>query len=269
MYKTPGVQKLHRGLWVPKGDIDASTLAKAARLVLPQGVLADEWATWALVGRRLSPPSGPVRVVVPPDDFAERRDRLFVRHASLPAEDVVVIGDLAVTGGTRTAVDVLCDWKRLGRYRAIELVDALLNVGATTVADVRAVLALTSQRGVVRARELVEETEPGAESGQETRLRLIVVDGGLPRPKAQWIVTDENGIFVARCDLGYDDADLGLEYHGKEHKETLAYDWDRAGAIDVRGGARVLAFVAEHLRTPQAVVRRVRLARERQLGRSA
>ena len=171
------------------------------------------------------------------------------------------MGDLLVSSALRTSVDVLCDWRRLGRYRVIEIIDQLLNLKLTTQAAIGAALAASHQRGVVRARELLVDTEPLAESGQETRLRLIIVDGGLPRPKAQWVVLDANGDFVATCDLGYDDVDLGLEYHGKDHAAQLAYDWDRAGAIVVRGNARVLAFTAEHLRVPQNVVRRVRQAR--------
>jgi hypothetical protein len=176
---------------------------------------------------------------------------------------------LPVAAATRAAVDVLCDWRRLGRPRAIELVDALLSCGLTTQHDVAVRLAVSHQRGVVRARTLLDETEPGAESGQETRLRLAIVDDGLPRPQAQWIVTDELGQFLARCDLGYPDLRLGIEYLGEVHKDHLAQDWARQFELNA-SDVFVMGVTAAHLRTPAVVANRVREARRRQarvLGR--
>jgi hypothetical protein len=57
----------------------------------------------------------------------------------------------------------------------------------------------------------------GAESPQETRTRLLLVDAGLPPPRTQIPVTDACGFLLARIDMGWDDWLVGVEYDGVQH----------------------------------------------------
>jgi hypothetical protein len=52
----------------------------------------------------------------------------------------------------------------------------------------------------------------------ESRLRLILVFGGLPRPVSQFVVRDRTGMFVARVDLVYPEQRLAIEYEGDHHR---------------------------------------------------
>ena len=62
----------------------------------------------------------------------------------------------------------------------------------------------------------------------ETRLRLLLIGGGLPRPVAQHVVLDGSGQFVARVDLAYPDRRLAIEYDGREaHLEPGAFMVER------------------------------------------
>src|SRR5689334_20526759 len=57
--------------------------------------------------------------------------------------------------------------------------------------------------GTARLRRAIELAEPATESEMETRLRLLLVLAGLPRPQAQVRLHDDAGRFIARPDLYY------------------------------------------------------------------
>jgi very-short-patch-repair endonuclease len=74
----------------------------------------------------------------------------------------------------------------------------------------------------------------GAESPQETRTRLALVDAGIPAPRTQIVVRDGYGEFVARIDMGYEDLRVGIEYDGPQHwtnAEQRDRDIDRYSAL--------------------------------------
>ena len=51
----------------------------------------------------------------------------------------------------------------------------------------------------------------------ETRLRLVITNGGLPQPRVQWPVQDEQRRTVVWLDLAYPEFGIGIEYEGEEH----------------------------------------------------
>ena len=55
----------------------------------------------------------------------------------------------------------------------------------------------------------------------ETRLRLVLELAGLPRPAAQYPVTDERARVVATVDLAYPAELVAIEYEGAEHFTDL------------------------------------------------
>jgi hypothetical protein len=54
-------------------------------------------------------------------------------------------------------------------------------------------------------------------SPMESRLRLLLVAGGLPWPVTQYEVRTAEGLFVAWLDLAYPEHKLGIEYEGDHH----------------------------------------------------
>lgn len=88
----------------------------------------------------------------------------------------------------------------------------------------------------------------GAQSPQETRIRLILIDDGLPPPRTQIAVTDGNN--EAFIDLGYDEPKVGFDYEGRHHSEDRGqyiHDIGRAELLE-RQGWIDLRIVAEHSR---------------------
>ena len=98
----------------------------------------------------------------------------------------------------------------------------------------------------------------GAQSPQETSLRLLLIDDGLPAPRTQIRVTD--GFNEAFIDMGYDEPMVGLDYDGDHHRadrSRYVYDIGRAEFIDRQGWIDIIV-VAEHSR--RYILHRVREA---------
>ena len=92
----------------------------------------------------------------------------------------------------------------------------------------------------------------------ETRLRMVLVFGGLPRPQAQVSLHDSRGRFLGRPDLYYPDHRLGLEYDGGTHRISLAEDILRQNRL-LAAGIRLLRFTAgEMFHHPDSITAQVR-----------
>jgi hypothetical protein len=59
----------------------------------------------------------------------------------------------------------------------------------------------------------------GVDSPQETRLRLLLVLGGLPEPRVNLIIRGRDGSWRRRYDLAYEHLRLIIEYDGRKHAE--------------------------------------------------
>lgn len=98
----------------------------------------------------------------------------------------------------------------------------------------------------------------GAQSPQETRLRLLLIDAGFSRPRTQIRVSD--GMNEAFIDMGYDEPMVGLDYEGVQHstdRGRYVHDIGRAELVDGQGWIDI-RVVNEHSR--QFTIHRVRKA---------
>jgi very-short-patch-repair endonuclease len=113
-------------------------------------------------------------------------------------------------------------------------------------------------RGLVQLRQVLDVMDGGAESPQETRTRLVLVDAGLPRPRTQIVVGDFRNTW--RLDMGYEEFKVGIEYDGAQHwtdPRQRAYDIDRHAELLARGWViiRVSANILRY--RPHVIVERV------------
>ena len=138
--------------------------------------------------------------------------------------EVLEVDGMRVTTPARTAFDV-GRWTS-SRLRAVQRLDALTNATDVKVNDVEAIMAEhRGMRGLVRLRGVLPLVDGGAESPQETRTRLVLIDAGLPTPQTQIRVCDKYGDFVARIDMGYRDLRVGIEYAGAGGTSRLRGHW--------------------------------------------
>lgn len=176
----------------------------------------------------------------------------------LARTEVVKRRGMPATSGLRTVVDLGRD---LPLVEAVVATDMALRRRLVTLEQVQAyVAAHPGAKGVARLRRVADLAEPLSESAMETRLRLLLVLAGLPRPEAQVRLVDGGGRFLARADLYYPAKRLVLEYDGGTHRESLVED-DRRQNRMLSAGLRLLRFTAPDVQgSPGAVVAQVRAA---------
>lgn len=102
--------------------------------------------------------------------------------------------------------------------------------------------------------------DSGAESPQESRTRLLLMRGGLPKPETQIVVLNEFGYPFARIDMGYRALMVGIEFDGAQHWTDPAQrtaDIDRYAELASLGW-RIVRVSTDLLRyRPEVVVARV------------
>jgi hypothetical protein len=169
-----------------------------------------------------------------------------VRNERIDAADIVDIDGICVTTLERTAFDLA---RHLPRDLAVAHLDALAcatGISAPTVGLL--VDRYPRARGLPRARIALSLMDGGSQSPQETRLRLVLIDDGLPPPRTQIMVSD--GTNQAFIDMGYDEPKVGFDYEGKHHSELrgqYVHDIGRTELIDGQGWID-MRVVAEHSR---------------------
>jgi Protein of unknown function (DUF559) len=229
-------------------------LAAAMRRLPGLAVFSGRTAAW-LHGLESQFPH-PIEATIAPGILISRRAGIRIHRCRLDIEEIVVRRGHATTSPVRTVAD-LATW--LDLIDAVAALDAALHRQLVSLADVRCWIdSHRGWKGVDRLRRATELAEPKTESAMETRLRLLLVQAGLPRPHAQVSLYDEHGSFLGRPDLYYPDQRLGLEYDGASHRDSLAADDRRQNRL-IEAGITLLRFTAaDVMRTPAAVVGTVR-----------
>jgi hypothetical protein len=198
----------------------------------------------------------PIEAIVPNGMGVSARSGMRVYRSRLPADDVTVLRGLRATSVLRTLEDI---GRRMPLVEGTAIADMALNLGLTDISTFVAwARTRTGGRGLVNLRRTADLAEPRTESPMETRLRLVLVLAGLPRPEAQVSIYDRNGNFVGRPDLYYGKQKLGIEYDGGVHRNQLAEDNRRQNLL-LQAGVRLLRFTAaDVLSRPALVVAQVR-----------
>lgn len=232
-------------------DTELTAAAKARAAWLSTGATLAGLSAAAVLGTKWLDAQAPAEIV-----RADRHgQRGIVAHSYRLAEDEVctVLG-MRVTTAARTAFDI-------GRgpptAKAVPVLDALLHATGIKPADVVAVADRhPGARGVRRLRVALELADGGAESPQETRVRLLLVAAGLPRPETQI----EFPALRVRVDMGWRAWKLAVEYDGIQHWEDRyqrSWDIERIALLETAGWA-VIRVSAEMLSRPRVIVERVR-----------
>ncbi|MFA5709564.1 hypothetical protein [Mycolicibacterium sp.] len=240
--------KVFRNVYVRNGAVLTPTdRAVAAWLASGERAVLAGLSAAALHNSRWIPEDSPVEVV---GTHFRAGPGIVVHSGEVQPDEIVWRRGIQCTSVERTAYD-------LGRHlpfeKGIIRVDALLNATRVEPKDV-AVIAerYPGARHIRRLRRVLEVADNGAESPQETRVRLILVDGGLPRPATQIKVGRR------RIDMGWSQWKVGVEYDGAQHWEDprqYGGDISRLEFFDDMGW-RIVRVVAEHMRYPERIVAR-------------
>lgn len=210
----------------------------------------------ALLGAEWVDPHRPAELV----SDRKRPPRLIVtRNETLLAGEAALVGGVPVTSAARTAFDL---GRRPGLVAAVIAMDSLARATGLIADDVEPLLtAHQGARGTKQLRRALPLVDAGAESPQETRTRLVLIRGGLPRPQTQIVVRNMWGAVVARIDMGWEQWLVGVEYDGPQHwtdPRVRANDIERTANLESRGWrlVRVSADLLRH--RPDVIIERAR-----------
>jgi len=188
----------------------------AYRLVEGRGVLSG-YSAAAVLGAGCAPrPDTPAEVTVPGGDL-RRRPGLVVHRGLLRDDEVVRVRDVVCTTPLRTAFDLA---RGPDLEEAVIAVDRLANRHRFQPERLSDLCERNrGRRGVARVPRVLQMASPYAGSPMETRLRLLIVAGGLPCPSVQWAVQDVATRSVFWLDLAWPELKIGIEYDGEPHTE--------------------------------------------------
>lgn len=196
---------------------DLALRLRAAGLhVAGRGVVSG-YSAAELLEASCGPKDAPAEVTVP-GGGQRSHPGLLVHRDTLAPDEVRSCGPRHVTTARRTAYDLV---RRLGPVDPVEAVvalDALARVGRFAPVEVlRVAQRYPRARGRRALRGAVELADARAGSPMETRLRLVLVLRGLPRPQAQYPVQDVRRRRAVWLDLAYPEQRIGIEYEGADH----------------------------------------------------
>jgi hypothetical protein len=229
---------------------DTSTRVAALRAVLPSDVAVSHRTALWLYGCDVL--GSAVQFTVPRGRHLVRREGFEPWSALLPGHELCEVGGLLVVSAARAVVDVA---RRDELVEAVVVADVALRRGVTSAALLtRAVEDARGLRYVEKARTMLPHVEPRSESHMETRLRMRLVLGGVPRPEAQWDVYTDEG-HLGRADLFVEG--VLIEYDGRAarlNKEVFVADRRRASRL-LDTGLELRRFTsADYYRRPAPAV---------------
>jgi very-short-patch-repair endonuclease len=207
-----GYQAIYRNVYLPKGyELTAATRAKAAWLWAHRGGTVAGLSAAALHGTKWIDGALPAELI----RIGDAVEGIVIHRDKLVEDEVCVIDGMAATTPARTAFDL---GRRARLETAVIRLDALASATRLQPLHVnRLVERHRGARGIVQLRQAVALMDGGAESPQETRTRLLLINAGFPRPRTQMVVCNKYGDFVARLDMGWPEWRVGVQYDGPQH----------------------------------------------------
>ncbi|MFV8231739.1 hypothetical protein [Mycolicibacterium fortuitum] len=204
-------RRIYRDVYVPRDhEVCLRDRVVGAAFTSADAVIAGVAAS-AMHGARWVDDDVPVELIA----TVRRQRGLIVRRETLHDDEIMTIAGIRVTTPARTVFDL---GRHLSTKRAVERIDALMKACPVALEDVALIANRhAGARGMRQLRVALSLADAGAESPPETRLRLLFINAGLPRPTTQFVVYDESGQYVRRIDMCWEQFKVGAEYDGEQH----------------------------------------------------
>jgi hypothetical protein len=196
------------------GPPDLALRSHAAyRYVEGTGVLSG-YSAAEVLGASCGPWDSPAEVTAP-HRGQRSRPGLLVHRTNLHPGEITEVKGMKVTSPLRTAYDLA---RRGDLVERVVAVDRLANVHRF---DPDLLLHFSARyrgaRGNGPVPIVLAHADRRAGSPMETRLRMLIVQAGLPKPEVQWVVQDERTRTAVWLDLAWPDLMIGIEYEGEGH----------------------------------------------------
>lgn len=239
------------------GPPDLALRSRAAAVLVGEGGVLSGYSAAEVLGANCAPKTAPAEVTL-------LRGRLRPQPGLLVHRDRMAPGELWDVDGWRVTSPVRTAWdlaRRLDLVEGVVAVDRLANVHRFCPDLLLHYLVhYRGARGNDRVPEVLARASRYSGSPMETRLRLLLVEAGLPRPQVQWVVQDLEARTAVWLDLAYPHALIGIEYEGGAHTtpEGVLRDAGRYTRLVDRGW-RIYRYTKYELRDrPRRIVEEIR-----------
>jgi hypothetical protein len=207
----PPLQRLFHGLYVRSGSkIGVHQMAAAALHISPPGSFASHETAAALWGAAVGD-LNEVHVSVPKGSSRSER-RGIAAHRATTDQNPRLHRGLLVSDPTRVFLELAAARKDL--VDLVALGDSLVRHKRTTPEDLVAAAEGYTGKGARLARRAASYIRSGVDSLTESRLRMLIVLGGLPEPEVNHVIRDQHGAWSRRLDLCYPDSSLSSSTTG-------------------------------------------------------
>jgi hypothetical protein len=211
-------------------------------------------AAAALHGVYGIPAETPIDMIGPHN---RRRRGIVMREERIEDDEVRSNRTWRMTTAARTALDL---GRRLPRALAVEYLDELARAAHLTEADVVPLLdRYRGARGIPQARIALSLMDGGTRCREETGLRLLFRDAGLPPPRTSIALSDGRDSTV--IGMGWDDAKLGVSFFEpprpggcaaiqdlRHHELVARLGWTEIGFVGLTQGRALVYRVRDELR---------------------
>lgn len=206
------------------------------------------------------PACDPIQVTLPQSSTTSHLAGMWLTRSDFAETEACEVRSLPATSRVRTIADL---GRGLPLVEGVVALDMALREQMVSLQQLREWRRTHPRhRGLGRLTQAMELADAGSESQMETRLRLLLVLSGLPRPRVQVSLRDAQ----ARPDLYYPEHRLAVEYDGVTHRSSLAADNRRQNRM-IEAGYKILRFTAgDVLHRPASVVGQVERALRYSMG---
>jgi hypothetical protein len=198
--------------------------------------------------------STPVDMIGP---HTRRRRGIVMREERIDEDEVRSNCTWRMTTAARTALDL---GRRLPRNLAVEHLDEMARASHLTEANVAPLVErYRGARGIPQARIALSLMDGGTRCREETRLRLLFHDAGLPAPRTNIVLSD--GRYSTVIGMGWDEAKLGVSFFEpprpggcaavqdlRHHELVERLGWTEMGFVGSTQGRALLYRVRDELR---------------------
>jgi hypothetical protein len=207
-------QRVIRSVWILRDAVDADTRIRAALVLHPPDAIASHYSAARVLGLPI-----PEHLFEHVTVFrsADRRWRPEIKpHVTKRPRRVMTVRGIRTTDPITTFIQLA------GSLPLVELVvlgDALVRKYKVRPSTLVAACRESNDYYAGAALQAALYVRRGVDSPMETRLRMLIVLAGLPEPKVDVRLMNEDGTWRRRFDLCYPELRLIVEYDGRHHAE--------------------------------------------------
>lgn len=185
-----------------------------------------------------------------------KRDGIHLRFYTHPP-DLVLVKGVWATSPPQTFLDLA---RSLEFADLLVLGDSLVQRAGCSPTDIREFVADSSAHGASHARAVAKLIRRRVESPNESRLRLLMVSGGVPEPTLNLVVRGTSRRATRRIDFAFEDYKVGVEFDGRHHIEQVS-QWNddilRREELEAMGWRFVVITSSTMYADPRGVLSRI------------